>query len=353
MPASSVRIGMRHVMSIGTLLACCLPIQVAAQEVHCVSARDASWFRLGVHPELPDALVVWTDHSVHLTRDGGLRWQDWSFAAGVDTAALGRLGSLFVVSDGRLETLTARGERRSTELPFAGGSDLVVQRGFAMFGYEGGVSMLHTSQNGRDWRSEETDQEYYRYLDLRSDGSLEILGVEVNTCSSSDTLQYIERRTRPPGEVDFVRGRYPIGRSGGATVFQPGAHGAVYAFDRLTRHVVTTAPSAVERVGHAFPGRSPDTLFVHHNRRITLALFAGMLLRLEGRQRRTLSSEAPEAVSQLVVDGRGRALASTSDWVEQVQERAVFRFERASGWRQLVRSCEAPRAPPFPAVAAP
>lgn len=317
-----------------------------AQPAHCVPTSER--FGVALHADRGESIVVWTESSVHTSHDGGTTWNDWSVPGGVATAALGRLGSTFVVSEAQLLTFTRGGASRRRALPFAGANGLVVHHGFAMYAETpSGEEVLATSADGRRWQTRTTDYEYHRYLSIDERGAIDELAVEMNTCGSSDRLQYVERRIGRP-EAGFRRGRYSIVGAGWATHFQPGAHGHVYAFDPLGGHIVVSRPGGLEQVGAAFPARSGARLLAGHNRRITLAVFGDRLLRLEGSRRRTLDTSVPEGADQVLVDARGRALVHTSERTRSGLHSRLLRFERGRGWRELVRSCPATPLARFP-----
>ena len=284
-------------------------------------------------------IAAWTGGAVHLSRDGGARFGPVPAPEHFSALAIGAGGLLYMVdSASGLHVLRPDGSTVRRPFPYANPGALAV-RGSRLAalaeGPDGGRVLVTSVDGGRRFRLER-DVDWSTQLFVEEDGVFHTVDVEVNTCTSSDILEWIYRDTAPEIGRPSTRASYSLEQVAWATRFYPGAHGWLYAWDQRSRGLLAVTPSKALPV-RGFHSTTPGwvELQVASNGRITLAAVDGRLLSLEGSRAIVLDRHLPSGLSGLVVDPEGRALALR----EHGGDVEVLRFSRRSGWSVLLPAC--------------
>lgn len=162
---------------------------------------------------------------------------------------------------------------------------------------------------------------------LRADGSVEVLEVEVNTCGSSDRLDWVRRHRVRGTRVETAE--YPSAFDVPTTFFRLGAYGWVYGHDWTHLYALTPRKSLRVRGWIIRSGDSPVEIAASETR--TLALHGGELAELRGARATVLDRSAPTGIGGLAVDARGRAYGIAGG--------AVWRWSRRTRWERVLPSC--------------
>lgn len=155
-------------------------------------------------------------------------------------------------------------------------------------------------------------------LAIGADGSLVMVDVEINTCGSSDRLEW-QRWMHAPRGRPFAQRDIVLSRDDHAASWRVGAFGWAYGVSYADRLVATSGEEA--RVIAPASSRGEPTLA--QNGRATIVLAAPGLLQVEGSRSRVLDASPPE-IEDLALDVRGRPLA--------IVEGTLRRFRRRTGW---------------------
>lgn len=172
-------------------------------------------------------------------------------------------------------------------------------------------------------------------LGIDAHGEVVLTDVEVNTCGSSDRVDWLRvgHVARGATEVAWASLRLPSDEGG--ALLRPGVFGWAYG---VTARGTVWARSADESraVSGLETGAAYEPIEVATNGRITLALWHGTLVQLRGARAIVLDADAGD-VAALAVDARGRALAVDASG-------ALVRFRRGRGWEALPAALEASAA---------
>lgn len=294
---------------------------------------EPEWAGIAASRRPDGAVLVWNDREAWLSADGVRPFRRVADGGRpILDGAVGDDGSWSLVRDedgenNTVEVHTASGGVRRHSLPYVG---RVVMGGSTIAAANG--AELHVSTNrGRrfvvrevpgPWGGGSVLSSWASDFDVMTSGVLVATDTEINTCGSSDRLEWMRRlRVRTDGVVEQIH--IALSPTDYAAEFRVGAHGWLYGVsyaNRLLAHGPRDA-KPVRGIGRV----SPDAR-IAHNGRITLALDDGALLRLSGARARRLGDGLDGALD-LAVDGRGRALALTAD--------GIYRWSRRDGWRPL------------------
>jgi hypothetical protein len=164
---------------------------------------------------------------------------------------------------------------------------------------------------------------WHNDLDVTLGGDVIVSDLEINTCGSSDRLEWM-RVLRVAGPA-LVPHDIVLAQADYAASFQIGAHGWLYGGSYADRLVAYGDGRGSPIQG--LRGTADGPTLIANNGRVTLAIDGGTLAALHGRSARVLARDVPE-ISHLAVDGRGRALAITA--------RGLERFRRGRGFELVV-----------------
>lgn len=182
------------------------------------------------------------------------------------------------------------------------------------------------------------------------DGTSHVVDVEVNTCGSSDILDWARVLLVEPSGAMRVRALFhprpdasgalervvavPLGIAVYPTRWTAGPHGWAYALTEDGALAALGRSAAAPRVLPRAPGLpTPDALeggeplALPSNGALTVTQLGSVLVQLDGLRARVLADDIPADARVADVDARGRVLA--------VGPRALHRWSRRNGWRLL------------------
>jgi hypothetical protein len=162
-------------------------------------------------------------------------------------------------------------------------------------------------------------------LAVTARGTVIIADTEINTCGSSDLLEWM-RVLRLEGDRFVATGIVMPTEADYAASFHVGAHGWLYGVSYAHRLIAWGDGGATAI--HAIPFADQWPVLAADNGALTLAIVGRDLVELRATRARVLTSDVRDHISDLAVDGRGRALVVT--------DRGLERFSRARGWELVL-----------------
>lgn len=317
--ASRVSRDVRPPVCLAALLAAFVPSAAGAQEplIGVEAARSA---RGGV--------VVWSAREVFVGDAEASSFRALPLAQVVDVA-VGDDGALLIARriDPMDEAIDLVRPDGTTERVREGGARvLAAGAGVLAFLDDEGV-VWRSDDGGRRWSQVPTPApcescepvvSWGADLAIGADGSLVMVDVEINTCGSSDRLEW-QRWMHAPRGRPFTQRDIVLSRDDYAASWRIGAFGWAYGVSYADRVVATSGD--VARVVAPAASRGYPTLA--QNGRSTIVLAAPGLLQVEGARSRVLDA-APPGIEDLALDVRGRPLA--------IVEGTLRRFRRRTGW---------------------
>ena len=283
----------------------------------------------------PDVLVVWTGGHGYRSGDGGRSWTPLALPNDEWATVLAADGTLVSFGDGRIVLDAADRGRREIAPPdgmtphtvlVAGSWLVVVDRTWPQR-----VAWARLDRAPLAWRRarglEEGVGSYLQVVDTTAD-HVDLLDVEVNTCGSSDGIDW-QRIVRLDARGLRVRpwSNPALETRGG---WAPGAHGWLYTLE--ARGVVAYRDGRlVTRIG----GRRvdpPGYVYEAFASAVSdggglVAVYDGRLVRLAGARLRVLAAEVP--------DGFEVRAAADDGTVLGIQDHAVLRFTAARGFEPV------------------
>lgn len=312
------------------------------------SSRASAWDGVAASTGVGSArVVVWSDDEARVSADDGARFVPLALPpskGGIVRAAITSSGAVAVARSASVkegwasEVVVVRpdGGTRTIDLTADGGTthgddrvvvalddDLVVMSDRRVsWSQDGGrtfdaASIPTSAPPLAEW-----------YDVTRTSAGLLFVDVEIDTCGSSDVLQWqrllqLGPRATTPTSAPLVTQPFQVSR------WRFGAFGWLYATTGAGELVARGGGGVAKVVGAPAEGG----LLVGHNGRTTLALRGATLMELGGGTATTLHAQAPR-LEDLAVDASGRALGVDA-------RGAVVRFSRRTGWSTVL--AEEPR----------